>query len=311
MDIDLVYLWVDGSDPEWQAKRSAFLGAKGEETSADCKGRYADNGELKYSLRSVEKYAPWIRKIFIVTDAQVPGWLDTSNPKIQIVDHKEILPPESLPCFNSTLLEMNFHKIPGLSEHFIYSNDDMFINKPVAPETFFASDGLPIARLRRTPLRKTGRFFKERILGKPLNNYSRKIANAADLVCKKYGVYYRLKPHHNMDAYLKSDCQRVVEQVFRAELEAGHESHIRNDHDIQRVVYYYVALAEKRAHLHRTPRKESLQVRIHSARKFKELEDFRPTLFCLNDSEHAGDEDRNRTKALMERYYPEKSGFEK
>ena len=67
MKVDLVYLWVDGSDPVWQAKRQSVVGYEGN-TSADCKGRYADNGELKYSLRSVELYAPWIRKIFIVTD---------------------------------------------------------------------------------------------------------------------------------------------------------------------------------------------------------------------------------------------------
>ena len=92
---------------------------------------------FKYSLRSVEMYAPWIRKIFIVTDNQVPKWLDTSNPKIRIVDHKEILPEVSLPCFNSRLIEHFLYKIPGLSEHFLYANDDMFINRPVTPATFF------------------------------------------------------------------------------------------------------------------------------------------------------------------------------
>ncbi|MDE6651089.1 MAG: Stealth CR1 domain-containing protein, partial [Paramuribaculum sp.] len=95
--IDLVYLWVNGNDPKWQAKRNEFIGKTQEKSSVNCDGRYADNDELKYSLRSVEKYAQWIRKIFIVTDNQVPQWLDTSNPKIQIVDHKDIMPPQSLP----------------------------------------------------------------------------------------------------------------------------------------------------------------------------------------------------------------------
>ena len=101
MDIDLVYLWVNGNDPKWIAKRDACIG-KPTDKQENCAGRYADSGELKYSLRSVEKYAPWIRKIFIVTDDQVPEWLDTSNPKVHVVDHKEIMPEESLPCFNST-----------------------------------------------------------------------------------------------------------------------------------------------------------------------------------------------------------------
>ena len=93
MDIDLVYLWVNGNDPKWQAKRDACIG-RPTGNLVNCKGRYADSGELKYSLRSVEKYAPWIRKIFIVTDDQKPEWLNTSNPKIQVVDHKEIMPTE-------------------------------------------------------------------------------------------------------------------------------------------------------------------------------------------------------------------------
>ena len=104
-NIDLVYLWVDGNDPKWQAKRNAFLERKVENSLSSFNGRYVNNDELKYSLRSVERYAPWIRKIFIVTDDQSPEWLDIENPKIKIIDHKEILPAESLPCFNSNVLE--------------------------------------------------------------------------------------------------------------------------------------------------------------------------------------------------------------
>ena len=131
MDVDLVYLWVDGSDPEWRAKRNASIGASEEKSAVNCEGRFADNDELKYSLRSVDKYAPWIHRVFIVTDNQVPAWLDTSNPKVRIVDHKDILPDACLPCFNSVLLEHFIYKIPGLSEYFLYANDDTFINKPV------------------------------------------------------------------------------------------------------------------------------------------------------------------------------------
>ncbi|MDE7143328.1 MAG: Stealth CR1 domain-containing protein, partial [Muribaculaceae bacterium] len=85
-EIDLVYLWVDGNDPAWQAKRGSFTG-NFDNSPTNCKGRYTDNDELKYSLRSVLMYAPWIRKVFIVTDNQTPKWIDTANPKIRIVDH--------------------------------------------------------------------------------------------------------------------------------------------------------------------------------------------------------------------------------
>ncbi len=84
-------MWVDGGDPAWQAKKRAVTGEMAEGSETDGKARYVDNDELRYSLRSVEKYAPWIRRIFIVTDGQTPAWLDTSNPRVCVVDHREIL----------------------------------------------------------------------------------------------------------------------------------------------------------------------------------------------------------------------------
>ena len=157
VDIDFVYLWVDGNDPKWIAKRNACIGEPSKDEK-NCKGRYESNDELKYSLRSLEKYAPWIRKIFIVTDNQVPEWLDTTHPKIQIVDHTEILPAECLPCFNSVIIEHHLHKIPGLSEHFLYGNDDMYFNKPVTPDTFFAKDFCPSSDLIADHL-ENGTFY--------------------------------------------------------------------------------------------------------------------------------------------------------
>lgn len=143
MDIDLVYLWVAGSDPVWQAKKAAYEQddlLKLPETTGVC--RFNDNGELRYSLRSVERFVPWIRRIFIVTDNQIPAWLDTSNPRVRIVDHREIMPEEVLPVFNSNALELYLCRIPGLSEHFLYANDDMFFGAPLTPGFFFDKEGL-------------------------------------------------------------------------------------------------------------------------------------------------------------------------
>ncbi len=310
-EIDLVYLWVDGNDPVWRAKREALTGKTDEGSAANCKGRYVDNDELKYSLRSVEKYAPWIRRIFIVTDNQIPAWLDTANPKVQIVDHRDILPPESLPCFNSSVIEKFLYKIPGLSEQFLYANDDTFINRTVSAADFFTADGLPIIRLTRKRFRKLRWWWRERIRKKPLQNYSRTICNASDLVMRKYGVYCTGLPHHNIDAYLKSDCRRVAEQIFRDEFKATEKNYLRSDDDLQRVVYSYVALIEKRAHLRHPSKRESLHVLIHKERHYRKFERYAPMLFCMNDSQYAADSDRERTKVFLERLFPEKSGFEK
>lgn len=311
MDVDLVYLWVDGNDPVWQAKHNAFIGKTEESSPINCKGRYANNDELKYSLRSVETYAPWIRTIFIVTDNQVPEWLDISNTKVKIIDHKDIMPAESLPCFNSALIEHFLYKIPGLAEHFLLANDDMYLNKAVTVDDFFTKEGFPIIRLGRRPFRKFRWFWRINVRKKPLKNYSFTIARASQLVDDKYGVYYTGMPHHNIDSYLKSDMQRVVEDYFRDEFAANNKNRMRSNDDIQRILFSYTALALKRGKLRYVTRKESMHVEIQKERHYRRLEKFRPMFFCMNDSEYAKDEDRKTAKEYLERRFPDKSEFEK
>jgi len=308
-DIDLVYLWVNGNDPKWIAKRKACIGelSKAEE---NCKGRYVDNDELKYSLRSVEKYAPWIRKIFIVTDNQIPEWLDTSHPKIQIVDHTEILPPECLPCFNSVVIEHHLHRIPSLSEHFLYANDDMYINKPVTPETFFAKDHLPIIRLNRRYFKRLVILYQTKMLGKQLENYNQTIHNAALLVKQKYGRYYNGRTHHNIDAYLKSSYQHT-RQLFDKEISATLSNHMRSLNDIQRNIYSYVALAEKRGHLCYVTQRTSFRFHINNITHYKKFERYKPMLFCMNDSQFANDDNRKCATNFLCKLFPDKSLFEK
>lgn len=310
MDIDLVYLWVNGNDPQWLAKRNACIGKTEEKSAVNCDGRYADNDELKYSLRSIEKYAPWLRRIFIVTDNQVPVWLDTANPKVRIVDHKEIMPDVCLPCFNSAVIEHFLYRIPGLAEHFIYANDDMFINKPVTPETFFGKDGLPIVRFNRRPFRKWTLLFKEKVQGKRLSNYVQTIRNSAELVEKKYGKYYGGKTHHNIDAYLRSDYEHAA-KVFEDEIRTTLPNHVRSENDIQRNIYSYVALAEKRAHLHYVTQRTSFRLHIQNESHYGKLERYNPILFCMNDSQYAKDCDRKRAAAFLDKRFPEKSQYEK
>ena len=310
-DIDLVYLWVDGSDPIWRAKRNAFIGETENSSSVNCEGRYANNDELKYSMRSIEMYAPWIRKIFIVTDEQTPIWINTSNPKVKIVDLKDILPAECLPCFNSSLIEKFYHRIPDLSEKFLYANDDMFINKNVTPNDFFTSEGLPIIRLTRKPFRRFRWFWREKICKKPLKNYSISIGHASQLINDKYGTYYTGMPHHNIDSYLKSDCKRIAEEVLRDEFFSNWKNRKRSNDDIQRIVYSYAALAEKRGHLRYVTLKESMMVRTHKKKDYENLEKYTPMLFCVNDSEYATNNDRIKAKEMLAKRFPKKSQYEK
>ncbi len=149
--IDLVYLWVDGNDPEHQKSREYWQKQLGvPESESNNEHKYADHEELRYSLRSAMINAPWIRKIFIVTNGQIPKWLDLSKTdKIEIITHNQIMPQDALPTFNSCAIEFCIHNIPDLSEHFLLANDDCFFNRPVSPDFFFEKDGKPIVRLQK------------------------------------------------------------------------------------------------------------------------------------------------------------------
>lgn len=140
--VDAVYTWVDGSDPEWLRHRAACAGQAYHPESANA-ARYVSRDELRYSLRSLRQYSPWLRTIYVVTDDQVPPWLDTSAPGLRIVSHKEIFSdPSLLPTFNSHAIESQLHHIDGLSEHFLYFNDDVFLGRLTAPQDFFVANGL-------------------------------------------------------------------------------------------------------------------------------------------------------------------------
>ncbi|MDR0827779.1 MAG: hypothetical protein LBN33_07900 [Desulfovibrio sp.] len=122
---------------------------------------FRDNQELRYTLRSLSAYAPWIRRIHIVTDAQKPKWLRTDNPRIRLVDHTQIIPPHYLPTFNSHVIESCLHRIPGLAGHYIYFNDDCFLTAKTVPGDFFTPNGLPFLFMdwrtsRREGYEKTG-----------------------------------------------------------------------------------------------------------------------------------------------------------
>ncbi|MDG1023763.1 MAG: Stealth CR1 domain-containing protein [Flavobacteriaceae bacterium] len=304
MKIDLVYLWVDGSDPNWLKKKQLYMDKKMNTT-----GRYQNNQELKYSLRSVEKHLPWIRKIFIVTDHQTPVFLDTSHPKIEIVNHTEIIPKEILPTFNSSLMEYFVYKIPDLSEHFLFANDDTFIHADLEP-SFFFKEGIPLMRMKYDPLIRYQIQFKK-ALNIPINNYRLAIENAYKLFKKKFDLFYPIIPHHNIDACLKSDYKAVIEDVFKQELEAVFLNRFRQASDIHRILINYYAITRKRGILTYVDRKESCRIRVHKTDYQKYITKYNPKLFCLNDTEHATDAHRAHIEPFLKKLYPVKSVFEK
>lgn len=132
--IDFVITWVDGSDKAWREEKAKYDGTG---VVDDHDERYRDWEFLKYWFRGVEKFAPWVRKIHFVTWGHLPEWLNTENEKLHIVRHEDYIPKEYLPVFNSNVLEIYMNRIPGLSEKFVYFNDDFFLINKTEPELFF------------------------------------------------------------------------------------------------------------------------------------------------------------------------------
>lgn len=142
MDIDAVYTWVDGSDPEHIRLRREFFTPTYSKYKGNSAKRWGNHDELRYSLRSLLMFAPWVRLVHIVTNGQVPPWLDLSNPRVRLVTHEQIYRwPEHLPTFNSVSIESHLHRIPGLSEMFVYFNDDTFLGRECPVGEFFTPDG--------------------------------------------------------------------------------------------------------------------------------------------------------------------------
>lgn len=139
MNIDFVVLWLDSNDPKWQKDYATYS-----PNSKFGKGkvRFRDHNIFNYWFRAVETYAPWVHKVFLITNGKFPDWINKECPKLELVEHADYIPLEFLPTFNSSVIEIFINRIKGLSEHFVYFNDDFFLNAPVKPDYYFRN-GLP------------------------------------------------------------------------------------------------------------------------------------------------------------------------
>ena len=313
-DVDLVYLWCDGNDPKFREKKNYWLEQEGKSKplnrQATADGRFEQVDELKYSLRSAELYLPWVRHIYIVTYEQVPPWLNTQHPKITVVDHSEIIPEKYLPVFSSNAIETSIQNIPGLVEHFLLANDDTFINRPLT-KGFFFYQGEPIVRMK----------FGELIQG---TQYRTQLVNTIALSEKYFGKDIpffsrrQLVPHHNIDAYLKSDyaaCANQFEKEYRETL----THRFRTETDVQRLLVSIWSVMHKHAWIKvldnininkENPMVDSLFT-TNTARNYGgKIAFLKPGLFCINDGELSTPDDRIRLKEYLELRFPDKSQFE-
>lgn len=233
--VDVVYTWVNDNDPVWQEKIKEYTrsvdisntnqGFTDQPKSALNLARYRNREEIRYSLRSIYMYAPFVRNIYVVTDDQVPDWLDTSDEGIEIVCHRDIFDEKTVyPVFSSNPIELNLHKIKGLAEHFIYFNDDVFLCAPINVEDFFYFNG--IAKAFFSDLLLDSRSIKETDRATVVSH-----KNSAAAFQSHFNVLPTRKLLHTAFAARRSICYEV-EKVFAEEVKISKNKRFRNWHDV-------------------------------------------------------------------------------
>ena len=292
-EIDVVYTWVDGSDQRWRAAFDEWSAREGRDHQVDrdlVAGRYRDNDELRHSLRSLWFGCDWVRRIFVVTADQVPAWLDTDDERIEVVSHRDILPESCLPTFNSHAIEAALHRIEGLSEHFVYFNDDVFVGRPLRPEHFFTSSGLPKV------------FLSDARVSGVDDDRQLAVDNAAmrgrRLLARDFGRVAAFKPHHAPFALRRTLLDELVKR-YADEVEATMHHRFRHPDDLSIAASlagnYGIAtgqavtgsLAVEYVHLESARLRWHLD-RLRLGRRFD--------TFCLNETEtESTDRDRSAT----------------
>ncbi|NQX27922.1 stealth conserved region 3 domain-containing protein [Microbacteriaceae bacterium VKM Ac-2854] len=302
-DVDIVFSWVDGTDIDFQRARAARMASYVVGEGDDAPARYRQIDELKYALRSVYMYAPWVRHIYIVTDSPRPRWL-AEHPDVTVVrseDHFRDL--AVLPTHNSHAVESQLHRIPGLSEHFLYSNDDMFFGRDVDPNVFFSPGG--VTKFIEATTR----------IGMGDSNSARSgFENAARvnraLLRERFGAVTTRHLEHAATPLRKS-VMSELEQEFEPEFRATAAARFRSATDISvtNSLYHYYALMTGRAVV-----QENSSVKYVDTTMNQGLKDMRELLknrafdfFCLNDGSFPEISAEDRAKAVLgflDEYYP-------
>ena len=332
--IDFVVTWLDPNDPEWQKQYEYYKNAKGDKG----KGRFREMNIFQYWFRTVEKYVPWVNKVYLITNGKFPDWINKDNPRLVLVKHEDYIPEECLPTFNSCTIELHMHRIKGLSEHFVYFNDDMVLNSPIKPDYFF-KDGLPCDHNKETCFNvpiytQTERFNIYMSMLSDIgivNAHFDRWETVRQSPKRWFGLHLGLKGlvmsgilmkqrlfvgfsnYHIEQAYLKSTFEEVWEK--EPEFLASSCTRFREDVIANPYLFRYWQFAKNQFY----PKKRRFAT-IHLTKK-EDLDNVEKALFntniasiCINDTSLLNDDDfesiSNNLIKLLEKKHPEKSSFE-
>ena len=311
--IDVVYTWVDGNDPEWLADKERSLGDPHtvvEHERVHHKERFFDREELRYSLRSLELFAPWVRTIHLVTSGQVPEWLNVEHPRLQLVTHRDIFTqPKHLPTFNSHAIESQLHHVPDLADHFIYLNDDVMLGCPAQPHDFFAANGM----LRYFP--SPQRSFEE-VIDADSEEYLQADANAIRALSMSFPAVGREIMEH-----VPHPCSRPLlaelEEKFNEAYKQCAQNRFRSGSDIRSIIFlqYQYGFMTRQAVPAQTQLAYLALWKPDIAEQMKQVLATRePLSICINDVGLTAEREAevNATvRQFLEQYWPVPSSFER
>lgn len=330
-EIDFVVTWVDGNDPVWLEEKRRYINEGS--IKATAAQRFRDWDNMKYWFRAVEKYAPWVHKVYFVTYGHLPKFLNTDCPKLQIVKHRDFIPDKYLPTYSANPIELNFHRIPELAEHFVLFNDDMFLNAQVKPTDFFrhgmpceeAVEGLIVPwnndmyfHMLLNDIDCINKHFSKRTVQR--KNFTKWFNPCygsgllQNILLQPWRKFNGLKNAHLPVAL----CKSTYEKIWEAEpqrMDATCKNRFRTAGDLTQYLIRYWQLAEGNF----IPRKSIGQYLEIRSDKYDDVLDaitaprHRFKTICINDTDDQFDFDccASRVKEAFQKVLPEKSLFEK
>lgn len=333
--IDLVLTWVDGSDNEWQKEKDKYACV---ESCDKSDARYRNWDNLQYIFRGIENFLPWINNVFFITNGQYPKWLNLRHDKIRFVTHKDYMPSEYLPTFNSMPIELNIHRIKDLSEHFIYINDDMFFLKPQKYQDYFDKAGRPcdfayqqtifnIKSEKGFDIRVmdfcnlglvNGHFRKKNVIkGHFLNWYGPYLGlhgQLLSLLNMNKNFFFGFKASHCVQSFKKS----IWEEVWKAEPEYLNKTSLckfREDTNVSQYLMRYWQFAKNDFHPKRFKNRQAFNIDDENSQAIIDaIKSNKYSMICINDSELCVIKDFDYTKKIINNAFnvilPDKSSFE-
>lgn len=332
--IDFVVLWLDSNDPAWQQEYAKYkTGTKGHIEWA----RFRDTNVFNYWFRAVETYAPWVNKVYLVTNGKFPTWINVNNPKLVLVKHSDYIPEEYLPTFNAYTIELFIHRIKGLSEHFVFFNDDMMLNAPISQDYYF-KHGLPCDRNKETYL-NVPIYTKEDKFGITItmltdigilnSNFNRwQVVKQSpkrwfgphlglkglitSALLSKQRLFTGFSNYHLEQAYLKSSIEEVWEK--NKDFLYASCTRFREDISANQYLFRYWQFATNRFY----PTKRDGQYFMVKKERLKDIEQAllcsHSKSICLNDTPLCTEGDyewvSQELKRILNQKFPQKSSFE-